>query len=138
MIKGNYLLPYAIEMAEKYYTKENFEHALRVAGYIKENQMIQKEKLEFCEALAVMHDLVEDTEFYPTEFEGYMKESLLLLTRFPETSYIDYCSNIKKNAGKYPESYWVKLADMKDHLSQTETLTESLKKRYLQALPYLL
>ncbi|MDF2885564.1 MAG: hypothetical protein K0R54_6138, partial [Clostridiaceae bacterium] len=29
-------------------------------------------------------------------------------------------------------------ADMKDHLAQTETLTDKLKEKYLKALPYLL
>ena len=38
----------------------------------------------------------------------------------------------------YPEVYWVKIADMKDHLAQTDTLTDKLKEKYIEALPYLL
>lgn len=34
--------------------------------------------------------------------------------------------------------YWVKIADMKDHLSQKETLTERLKEKYLEGLVILL
>lgn len=45
---------------------------------------------------------------------------------------------IKEEYKNYPEAYWVKLADMKDHLAQTDTLTDKLKDKYLTALPYLL
>ena len=52
--------------------------------------------------------------------------------------YIEYIKRIKKWADTRQEAYWVKLADMKDHLAQTETLTDKLKEKYLAALPYLL
>ena len=46
--------------------------------------------------------------------------------------------NIINHAKDYPEVYWVKIADMRDHLEQTDTLTDKLKEKYLAALPYLL
>lgn len=46
--------------------------------------------------------------------------------------------NIKENYVTYPEAYWVKLADMKDHLSLTDTLTDKLKEKYLSGMRYLL
>ena len=50
----------------------------------------------------------------------------------------EYIKNIKENMVLYPEVYWVKIADMKDHLAQTDTLTDKLKEKYIEALPYLL
>ena len=35
-------------------------------------------------------------------------------------------------------AWWVKIADMKDHLAQRDTLTEKLRDKYLEALPHLL
>ena len=62
-----------------------------------------------------------------------------MLTRDKEkVSYEAYLSNLKSNYNSYPEAYWVKMADMKDHLSETETLTDELKEKYLKALPCLL
>lgn len=37
-----------------------------------------------------------------------------------------------------PIAYWVKIADMKDHLIQTATLTDKLKEKYLRGLAILL
>ena len=53
-------------------------------------------------------------------------------------TYEEYIQDIKNAYKNYPEVYWVKLADMKDHLTQTGTLTDELKEKYLKALPYLL
>ena len=52
--------------------------------------------------------------------------------------YIKYIKKIRDYSDTKPEAYWVKMADMKDHLSQTDTLTDKLKEKYLTALPYLL
>lgn len=135
----------AIKVARKYYDESTYYHAMRVAGYVVNDNLIPKDKMERCVALAIMHDLQEDTEFdYQRDsannaYDAYTKRCLELLTRDKEkTSYEDYLNNIKKNYNSYPEAYWVKMADMKDHLSETETLTERLKEKYLEALPYLL
>ena len=55
-----------------------------------------------------------------------------------EESYEDYIISIKNAQTIYPEVWWVKLADMKDHLSQRDTLTERLKNKYSKALAILL
>ena len=70
--------------------------------------------------------------------DEYLKESIGLITRKKNVSYIEYIKNIKENMVLYPEVYWVKIADMKDHLAQTDTLTDKLKEKYIEALPYLL
>ena len=55
-----------------------------------------------------------------------------------EKTYEEYIHSIKEIQEIYPEVWWVKLADMKDHLSQRETLTQRLKDKYTNALAILL
>ncbi len=135
----------AIRVARKYYDDDTYYHAMRVAGYVTNNNLIPKDKMEVCVALAIMHDLIEDTDFNyfrDTDqeiYNTYIEKCLEILTRDQEnSSYEDYLNNIKKNYNSYPEAYWVKMDDIKDHLCQTETLTDKLKEKYLKALPYLL
>ena len=45
---------------------------------------------------------------------------------------------IKENRFSYPEAYWVKIADIKDHLLHSEIITDELKKKYLENSPYLI
>ena len=135
------LVGYAMRMAKKYYKPEIYEHALRVASYVAENPMIPDDKMDDCIALALMHDLIEDTEYtggcFPPEY-CHFEECLNLLTKPIDADYIKYIEEIRNYACTNPEAYWVKIADMKDHLSETETLTDELKEKYLKALPCLL
>lgn len=135
----------AIKVAHKYYDEKTFHHAMRVAGYVVNDNLIPKDKMEKCVALAIMHDLQEDTKFdylmnnQDIIYDPYIKRCLDFLTRDKENiSYEDYLMNIKSNYNSYPEAYWVKLADMKVHLCETNTLTDKLKEKYIKALPYLL
>ena len=132
---------YALRTAKNYYTKDGYDHALRVAGYVAENLVIPEDKMDTCITLAIMHDLIEDTNYDYTENGGltrYFINCLDFLTKRKEESYVDYISKIRENARDYPEAWWVKLADMKDHLMQKDTLTEKLRNKYLEALPELL
>ncbi|MDF2950454.1 MAG: hypothetical protein K0S18_37 [Anaerocolumna sp.] len=130
----------ALKIAKEYYNEKTYQHALRVMQYVADNEMIQSEYKDECVALAIMHDLLEDTDFNSAYFPEYFNKALKLLTKPKEQDYIDYIKNIKDTG--YTNwrmcAYWVKLADMKDHLAQTETLTDKLKEKYLKALPYLL
>lgn len=130
----------ALRIASEYYTKEGYEHAIRVMRYVAENEMIPYEYRDECVSLAIMHDLLEDTEFTGSGLPGNFYNALTLLTKPKEQDYIDYIRNIKdtKCANWRMCAYWVKLADMKDHLTQADTLTEKLKDKYLRALPFLL
>jgi hypothetical protein len=135
----------AIKVAKKYYDEENYNHAMRVAAYVAENNLIPNDMKEKCVALAIMHDLMEDTEFDYYKhidescYDTYIENCICLLTRDKEVvPYDDYLSNIKDKYDSYPEAYWVKVADMKDHLLETDTLTDTLKEKYLKALPCLL
>ena len=85
-----------------------------------------------------MHDLKEDTDWSGGGLSKHFNDCLDWLTKPKDMDYIEYIKRIKKWADTRQEAYWVKLADMKDHLAQTETLTDKLKEKYLAALPYLL
>ena len=133
------LIGYALRMAKMYYEPDTYDHALRVAAYVADNEIIPDNKMDICISLAIMHDLIEDTRY--EEFESIPEElenGLSIITKDHDTNYNDYIKYIVKNKNEYPEAYWVKMADMKDHLAQTETLTDKLKEKYLTALPYLL
>lgn len=104
-----------------------------------DNDSIPNNKMDMCISLAIMHDLIEDTsceEFniIPADLSYGMK----IITKRRDENYNTYIKNIVAHKKECPEAYWVKLADMKDHLSRTETLTDKLKDNYLAALPYLL
>jgi (p)ppGpp synthase/HD superfamily hydrolase len=122
-------------------------HALRVANYAVSNQFCPKEIKLDCYAVALCHDLVEDG--YCTEEEiketfggdALMISAIDLLTHDKKTmSYESYIKRIKNYSfcDRGIVAYWVKIADMKDHLMQTETLTDKLKEKYLLGLKELL
>ncbi len=129
-----------MRMAKEYYDEKTYAHAARVAQYVAENNMIPESKMDDCIALAWMHDLKEDTNWtgcFGIEYKQ-VEKCLDWLTKPKDMDYIEYIKRIRKWADTRQEAYWVKLADMKDHLMQTETLTDKLKEKYLAALPYLL
>ena len=131
----------AMRIAKKFYSKEGYDHAMRVAGYVAENMSIPYEYRDECVCLAIMHDLIEDTEY---ETHSYLPENfrkaLLLLTKPEGMSYVDYCKKLRCTDSTHYSlcAYWVKLADMKDHLCLKETLTDRLKEKYLAGLAELL
>ena len=130
----------ALKIAKEYYTEDTYNHAIRVMQYVAENDMIQSEYKDECLALAIMHDLLEDTNYTDKGLPDFFGRALKLLTKPKDKDYINYIKDIK-NTCKVDWricAYWVKLADMKDHLAQTATLTDKLKDKYLKALPYLL
>ncbi|MBD5089526.1 MAG: hypothetical protein HDT30_12110 [Clostridiales bacterium] len=134
------LIGYALVMARKFYDSTTYNHVMRVATYVAENPMIQEENMDDCIALAIMHDLWKETDFPKNAIKNKLRfrECLELLTKPKDMDYIVYIKNIKEYSDTNPEAYWVKMADIKDHLSQSNTLTEKLKEKYLIALLYLL
>lgn len=130
----------ALRIAKQYYPKDKYDHAMRVMQIVADNEMIPHEYQHDCLVLAIMYDLVEDTEYKPTLLPENLRDALKLLTKPKEMDYIEYIKKIRDTG--YTNwrmcAWWVKLADMKDHLAQTETLTDKLKEKYLAALPYLL
>lgn len=130
----------AIKVAREYYDDFTYQHAMRVAAYVANDNLIPDDKKDNCMVLAIMHDLLEDTEFDISTFtiNYYLEDCLEILTKDSESTYEEYIKNIKDKYTYRPEAYWVKLADIKDHLCQTETLPDKLKEKYLSAMPHLL
>ena len=127
------------------YKLETYMHCLRVAEYAANNVVVKddEDSRETAYILGLCHDLLEDTEVtleHISEATGYslgfLGNVLGALTKQSGESYVDYIQRVKSNSSFY--TYVVKLADMKDHLTQVNTLTDKLKEKYWKALPYLL
>ena len=127
------------------YKLETYMHCLRVAEYAANNVVVKddEDRCETAYILGLCHDLLEDTKVtleHISEATGYslgfLGNVLGALTKQSGESYVDYIQRVKSNSSFY--TYVVKLADMKDHLTQVNTLTDKLKEKYWKALPYLL
>lgn len=136
----NNVMANAFIKAQEYYDDKTYAHVLRVAEYVEANDLIEAEYKDNCIIVAILHDIIEDTKctYEELDLPAYLQASLKLLTKDKNETYIEYISKIRNAATTRPEAYWVKIADMKDHLSQVETLSDKLKEKYLAALPYLL
>ena len=138
------LITKVIELCSNNYDQKTLNHCLRVANYVVDNVCLEDdESREIAFVIALCHDLLEDTEVTIEDIakitgysEGFLINVLGALTKEKSEGYIDYINRLKSNTSIYP--YVIKLADMKDHLSQTETLTDRLREKYWNALPYLL
>ncbi len=130
----------ALSLAQKYYDKTSLEHVYRVLGYVILNRTIPLEYYIDCKCLALMHDLIEDTDYTPVELPPNFTKALELLIKPQNISYDEYCKRIHdaQNTAYGKCAYWVKLADIKDRLSLANTLTPELKEKYLSGLRYLL
>lgn len=130
----------AIEIAKRYYNPKTFEHAQRVAEFVMENKLIPKYLQNDCQCLALMHDLLEDTDYDPSELPYDFRKALESISKPQNMNYDEYCERIHDGAfSDWGRCVWfVKLADIKDHLSQVDTLTPKLKEKYLSGLRYLL
>jgi HD superfamily phosphodiesterase len=129
---------------------DKFEHSMQVAIYADEICLsMDYEKREEVAAVAILHDVLEDASdkvkanlhpIFGAELSTSQYQALKLLTKEDE-SYVDYIKAIRKASLKNDcgeIAYIVKLADMKDHLSRVETLTDRLKEKYLEGLRYLI
>lgn len=140
--KSYKLIKIAVHAARQYYDKKTLDHVYRVSDYVFSNQSIPDDMRNECMAVAIMHDLVEDTDYYPYElypdYEDAYK-ALRLLTN-GGMKYDEYCKRIHDCTGlRYGRIAWfVKLADIKDHLILKDTLTDRLKEKYLKGLAQLL
>ena len=114
----------AKELAKRFLDETTYLHSERVASYTEENKMIPHELRERCIALAWLHDLWEDSscgieEILPLDPQKLLVTHMSYIThQAQEQNYTEYIQTIKNIQNLYPEVWWVKLADMKDHLSQ--------------------
>lgn len=133
----------ALKLAEKVYPKKKLQHAVRVANYAVEIAELDKRSgtkpylvSDYVFTVAILHDVVEDTDvplgYIQEEFDVYVSEAVELLTKPEDVSYVDYIVNLLDSGDIL--AYWVKKADMKDHIAQAETLTDKLKEKYLPVL----
>ena len=143
------------------YDPETYEHVHRVASYAVDNPVVFQLSFELHDMIytaALLHDIIEDNpcddirehaerllwSVGKTYAPVVAKRILYRLTKTPQENYVDYIKRLHANedshAVKYDLliAYIVKLADMKDHLMQKDTLTDKLKEKYWEALPYLL
>jgi (p)ppGpp synthase/HD superfamily hydrolase len=139
--KANILIDTHLEVYSK-----DAQHAYRVAQYVADNLRVPYNLLHDSIAVALCHDLLEDGFVEEEELKETFADSprvfnaIKILTKSKDISYDEYCMKIGSR-GRSEENdiaYWVKIADMKDHLMQTETLTDRLKEKYLSGLRYLL
>ena len=130
-----------VRLAESYYPKKKFYHAMRVATYAFDKASSSK-NVKPLEAFAVgmAHDLLEDTECTPEELSKIMEPELigavLELTKGDDESYDKYIMHIIEKGSDL--AMLVKGADMKDHIMQEETLTDKLWRKYQPYLKYFL
>ena len=124
------------------YDTPTIAHVCRVLQIIRQDcryLLSSEETKEELDKLALVHDLVEDTELTLDDFKDYfspkMIKSLSLLTKDKKDSYIDYLGKII-DSGDLP-ALLVKQADIVDHITQVKTLTPRLKDKYEKALLYL-
>lgn len=143
----------AVIIAQAHLSSEGFAHSLKVAEYALELKAAigHKAKRDSVFIVGILHDVLEDApeeqrEALKLSFQEGLPEgcydALVGLTH-DKTSmdYDTYCQSIKSFAQRSENgeiAYLVKLADMKDHLSRVETLTDKLKEKYLSGLRFLL
>ena len=134
------------ELCYLYYDEKTMEHAKRVANEAKSLCKLFKLPYanwdNFVYQLGLAHDLYEDTAIKQGAwFDKDFEENLQLLTKEKDVDYNDYIAKIRGMAtsnSKYMPAYIVKLADMRDHFAQVDTLTNKLKNKYAAAMPYLI
>lgn len=131
----------AIDIARKKLPKATVKHAMRVASNFSKGS---KEYL-----VAVLHDVVEDTEITVEEISELFGEEIAgyvdYLTKYDNETYFDYVKRVKRG-GKIVRA--VKLADLRDNMTRTDwkgyhpdsvdgTTPPSLLKRYQKAVDML-
>ena len=141
----------AMKIAKESLPMDKFEHSMQVAIYADEICLsMDYTKRGEVAAVAILHDVLEDASdevkanlhsIFGAELSTSQYQALKLLTKAKDESYVDYIKAIRKASLKNDcgeIAYIVKLADMKDHLSRVETLTDRLKEKYLEGLRYLI
>lgn len=127
-------------LSTKYYSKKKIRHAVRVAEYA----AIRAEEIHLnsirAYKIGLAHDLLEDTKCPEEELIAAIGEtnynSVVLLTKSNDQEYEDYIRKIVESKDSY--AFIVKQADMKDHMTLSNNLTEKLLNKYAPVLHYFL
>lgn len=127
----------AIKTSKHWHTESTFLHSQRVAEIASE-LILEGMSLEEIKAIAYLHDILEDTDIsfasLQLEFGNKIAFTVSHLTRRDSETYFEYIQRVRDES---PLVQLIKRADLIDHMSQTSTLTYSLKKRYKKALKIL-
>ena len=150
----NYIdVPQAVIIAQAHLSPKGFAHSLKVAEYALElNEATGlRARRDLLFIVAILHDVLEDAPeeqrealrlaFQESLPDGCYDALIGLIHDKASMDYNTYCESIKRFAMRNENgelAYLVKLADMKDHLSRVETLTDKLKEKYLSGLRFLL
>lgn len=133
----------ALKLCNENYDEKTLKHAIRVANLAMQNILSDGSNKTQIFIFGLLHDIIEDTNVTYKEISekcdisnSHVEAVLSALTKQKDETYIEYIQRLK--ASNEEIAYIIKLADMKDHLSQKETLTDKLKDKYWEALPYLL
>ena len=127
-------------LSTKYYSKKKIRHAIRVAEYAAIRA--EENRLDSIRAymIGLAHDLLEDTECPEEELLAAIGEtnynSVVLLTKSNDQEYKDYIRKIVESKDSY--AFIVKQADIKDHMTLSNNLTEKLLNKYVPVLHYFL
>lgn len=126
-----------MDLAEKYYPKNKLKHAIRVAGFAAKEAQTRNDMMpKAAYIVGIAHDLLEDTECSNEELEEAIGSSLLatvlVLTKSDDNSYDEYIRQVLDSGDSL--AILVKRADMKDHFTQEDSLTDKLINKYL---PYI-
>lgn len=130
-----------MKLAEKSYDKKTYIHALRVACFASD-MALNHRYIDDVDAFLVglAHDLIEDTDCPQEDLWNILGEdltsSVIILTKADDIEYKDYIQDILNS--KDDLAILVKRADMKDHLTQYDTLTDKLKEKYLPVIGMLM
>lgn len=125
------------------YDEKTYHHALRVVKYVRDDcrySFYNSNDKELIDNLAIAHDLVEDTNIDYDDLKSIGMDNnfiyfLKILTHKKYEPYETYIKNIAAIGGI---PFLVKSADIKDHLTQEDTLTSHLKNKYNKVLKYFL
>ena len=133
----------ALEIATKYYPKKKLAHAVRVANYVENNPLVPEGTREALWIIGLLHDIIEDTPCEAQDlrnaetFTDMEIGAIIELTHHKEDeSYENYMIGLAHSNNPYVLP--VKRADMKDHLTLVNTLTEKLKHKYYPTVKYIL
>lgn len=125
------------------YDEKTFQHALRLIDYLAYDLrvlLMNSEQELNCLAVAIGHDIIEDTDATLEEISEYLPDdvvdAIMFLSKDDDMSYPDYIKDIVEIGNTY--ALVVKQADMYDHISQTATLTPRLKAKYEPIIPKLI
>lgn len=136
------------ECAKKHYSEKKYLHAMSVCEYVEQDTrypLMTIEEQNFVRAVAIAHDVIEDTKCSWSELQGCIEDedvrrqfyiAVDLLTHKHDDSYDAYIDIIIKSKNIF--AIIVKQADMKDHICRKTTLTKKLKEKYLPVMPKLL